>query len=37
VTGPDEFITEQAKVHGVVNFVQSRVFVFCFEHHGVYN
>jgi hypothetical protein len=38
VTGHDEVIIEQAKVDGVVNFVQSsKVFVLCFEHHGVYN
>jgi len=38
VTGPDEGITEQAEVDGVVSCVQSsRVFVLCFEHHRVYN
>jgi len=33
----DEVITERVKVDGVVHFVQSRVFVLCFEHHRVYN
>ena len=37
VTGPDKVITEQAKVDGVVNLIQSRVFVLCFECRVVYN